>query len=139
MMNQPKFDLCLRTMNLAMCRADRFCEGLTENIIKTRNKLIKKRFGNRESLEETGMRFAYKHLAEDIYDADVLVFGSLMQMSDVSDVVTKYTMKSSGQVITLTISSIMEELLKYLDHDIIIKECKKSPHYGTYYRHCIKH
>jgi proline dehydrogenase len=138
-MNHPKFNLCLRTMNLAMRRAYRFCDGATENIIKTRNKLIKSGFSDRESLEETGMRFAYDHLAADIYDADVLVFGSLMQMSDVSDVVTEYTVKSSGQVITLTIASIMEELLKYLDHDIIIKKCKKSPLYKMYYRHCIKH
>jgi proline dehydrogenase len=138
-MVQLKFDLCLRTMNLALCRADRLCDGAAEHIIKTRNKLIKDIFCDRESLERTGMQFAYNHLAGDIYDADVLVFGSLMQMSGVSDVVTEYTVKSSGQVITLTITSIMEELLKYLDHDIIIKKCKKSPLFRVYYRHCIKH
>jgi hypothetical protein len=126
-------------MNLAMLRADRFYDSATKHIIIRRNKLIKDRFSDRESLEGTGMRFAYKRLADDICDADVLVFGSLMQMSDVSDVVTEYTVKSSGQVIILTIASIMEELLKYLDHNIIIKKCKESHFYEMYYRHCIEH
>jgi hypothetical protein len=138
MISQPKFDLCLRTMNLALNRADRFCDGATENIIKTRNKLIKDKFGDRKSLERTGMRFVYAKLAEDIYNAGVLIFGSLMQMSDVSDVITVYTVKSSGASITLTLASIIVELLKYLDHDIIIKKCNKSPLYGIYYRHCIE-
>lgn len=135
---QRQFDLCLRTMSLALNRSERFCEGVFASAESQLHALIEKRFSNNQSLEQTGLRYAYTKLANDLYKTDARLFGLLISESDESVEVTQYS-TLSGQTITLTVKSILDELLKYLDQTKVIELCKQHGKYIIYYRHCVDH
>lgn len=121
----------IRILHLALNRTERFCEGTIDSIIKKRNDIIIEIFGNRKMLERTGLSFAYEQLTNEIYDADILILGSLLQNDSSDLVVNKYT-TNQGKTITLTIGTIMTGLIKYLDYESISNMCDQSSLYSKY-------
>jgi hypothetical protein len=130
------FELCLRTMRLALNRSERFCEGSIKLINNDLNKLIRQHF-DKKTIEQTGLKHAYRAMANDIYMLDPYIVGALT-LSDEDTHVTTYTTQS-GAIISLTRTSILNELLSYLDKEKIIAMCRKTSQYTMYYRHCINH
>ena len=134
---QSAFDLCLRTMNLALIRSDRFCYDNIKCINNELNKIITKHF-DKQSIEILGLKHAYHAMANDIYISEPYIVGALTSHTAEDIPITNYTTQS-GEIILLTRTGILDELLRYLDKEKIIDMCFKTPQYKMYYKYCIDH
>lgn len=136
---QRQFELCLRTMKLALIRSERYCEGSINQAQRMVKDLLIKHFGNKKSLEHTGLKNAYSALANDITISGINIIGSILPDDELKSYeIVKYQ-THTGNVINLTNTSILDELLNYLDKELIIKLCKADPRYVMYYKYCIDH
>ncbi len=129
MQSVTSFELCLRTMNFALSRSERFCEGKINDVNNELDKLIRHHF-NKKTIEQTGLKYAYRAMANDIYTMDPYIIGALTLCDDEIHIMNYTT--QTGAIISLTNTSILNELLNYLDKEKIIAICNKTSQYAIY-------